>query len=162
MKIRTRCIALSAIALCTAFAQAPAKPTASAQQMLDAHNAVRAKVNVPPLAWSQHLAAIAQEWARHLIASGEFAHSHNAETGENLYEIQGATASPDAVVKAWADEVRNYRYSTNTCSGVCGHYTQVVWKDTKEVGCAAAQKGQRQVWVCEYAPPGNYVGRKPY
>jgi uncharacterized protein YkwD len=156
MRFPSRLLAAGAIAACAAFAQSPA------QQMLDAHNAVRAKVHVAPLAWSDHLAAIARQWAKHLIATGEFAHSRNPETGENLYEIQGASASPDTVVKAWADEAKNYDYATNACSGVCGHYTQLVWAATKEVGCAAAQKGRREVWVCEYAPPGNYVGRKPY
>ena len=156
MNFRTRLMAIGAFAAGAAFAQTPA------QQMLDAHNAVRAKVHVAPLTWSDHLADIAQQWARHLIATGEFAHSRNPATGENLYEIEGASASPDTVVKAWADEVKNYDYSTNACKGVCGHYTQLVWAATKEVGCAAAQKGRREVWVCEYAPPGNYVGRKPY
>jgi uncharacterized protein YkwD len=148
--------------VCAAFAQTPPKLPAAAQQMLDAHNAVRAKVDVPPLTWSERLAGIAQDWANRLIASGDFAHSHNPATGENLYEIEGASASPDVVVKAWADEVKEYDHATNACRGVCGHYTQLVWGDTKEVGCAAAQKGRREVWVCEYAPPGNYVGRKPY
>jgi len=156
MSFSKRLIALPALGVFAVFAQTPA------QQMLDAHNAVRAKVHVAPLIWSDHLADIAQQWAKHLIATGEFAHSRNPETGENLYEIEGASAAPETVVKAWADEVKNYSYATNACNGMCGHYTQVVWGATKEVGCAAAQKGRREVWVCEYAPPGNYVGRKPY
>jgi len=156
MKFRKLLIAVTAMGTCAAFAQTPA------QQMLAAHNAVRARVNVAPLIWSEHLAGIAEQWAKHLIDTGQFVHSRNPETGENLYEIEGASASPDTVVKAWADEAKNYHHSTNACSGVCGHYTQVVWAGTKEVGCAAAQKGPREVWVCEYAPPGNYVGRKPY
>lgn len=162
MRIWNRVIATGAIAACAGFAQTPAKLSSLAQQMLDAHNAVRAKVHVAPLAWSDHLAGIAQQWAKHLMATGDFAHSRNPETGENLYEIEGASASPDTVVDAWAGEAKNYSYSTNSCKGVCGHYTQLVWAGSKEVGCAAAQKGRRQVWVCEYGPPGNYVGRKPY
>ncbi|HVW07473.1 MAG TPA: CAP domain-containing protein [Bryobacteraceae bacterium] len=160
MRLRNILIVLPAIA--AVFAQAPEKLSSLAQQILDAQNAVRAKVNVPPLTWSDHLAEIAQQWANHLISTGGFAHSHNPETGENLYEIEGANAAPETVINAWASEVKNYTYSTNACAGVCGHYTQLVWAATKEVGCAAAQKGRRQVWVCEYSPPGNYVGRKPY
>jgi len=156
MRFQNRLIVIWALAAGGAFAQSPA------QQMLQAHNAVRAKVRVAPLTWSDHLAGIAQQWATHLIATGEFAHSRNPDTGENLYEIEGASASPDTVVKAWADEAKAYNYGTNACKGVCGHYTQVVWATTTAVGCAAAQKGRREVWVCEYAPPGNYVGRKPY
>jgi pathogenesis-related protein 1 len=46
---------------------------------------------------------------------------------------------------------------------MCGHYTQVVWKDSKEVGCAAYQCDDKsQVWVCQYKPAGNYVDQKPF
>lgn len=139
-----------------------AKPSSISQSIVAAHNAVRAKVGVGPLAWSDDLAKIAQDWVDKLIANGHFEHSRNPKTGENLYEMTGASASPEIVVNAWASEARDYNYTANTCRGVCGHYTQIVWADTKEVGCAVAKKGSREVWVCEYGPPGNYVGRKPY
>ena len=132
------------------------------RDMVAAHNAVRATVGTSPLRWSEQLAKVAQEWADRLMASGEFAHSHNPKFGENLYEISGASADSAIVVKAWADEVHGYEYRSNSCHGVCGHYTQIVWNDTKEVGCAVARGGKREVWVCEYDPPGNWVGRKPY
>jgi pathogenesis-related protein 1 len=45
---------------------------------------------------------------------------------------------------------------------MCGHYTQIVWRNTKAVGCAVGGKGAREVWVCDYDPPGNYVGQRPY
>lgn len=155
----------------TAFAQwhhfgdsAPdTKPAASiSADMLAAHNAVRARVGVGPLAWSDQLAAFAQDWANGLAAKSALVHSQNPNYGENLYDISGALATPADVVNAWAGEVKDYNYAANTCRGVCGHYTQIVWKDTKEVGCASAKNGPRQVWVCEYGPPGNYIGRKPY
>jgi pathogenesis-related protein 1 len=148
---------------------APSLPYVSSRspmvrEIVDAHNVVRARVGTAPLVWSDRLAGVAQEWANRLMANGQFAHSHNPNYGENLYEISGAAATPNQVVKAFADEVVDYDYRTNTCRerGVCGHYTQVVWNDTKEVGCAVARGGRREVWVCEYYPPGNWVGRKPY
>jgi uncharacterized protein YkwD len=143
-----------------------AEPTPSssslAREMLASHNAVRDRVGTPPLQWSGQLAAVAQQWADRLIQNGQFVHSHNPKYGENLYEIEGATATPAEVVKAWAEEVRDYDYGSNTCHGACGHYTQIVWSDTREVGCAVARAGRREVWACEYDPPGNWVGRKPY
>jgi pathogenesis-related protein 1 len=138
--------------------------TSMAREIVNAHNIVRSRVGTAPLTWSDRLAGVAQEWANRLMANGQFAHSHNPNYGENLYEISGAAATPSLVVKAFADEVDDYDYRSNTCHGrgVCGHYTQVVWNDTKEVGCAVARGGRREVWVCEYYPPGNWVGRKPY
>jgi len=151
----------------TPAAGAPSLPyltprTTMAREIVDAHNVVRSRVGTAPLAWSDRLAGVAQEWANRLMANGQFAHSHNPNYGENLYEISGAAATPSLVVKAFADEVSDYDYRSNSCRGVCGHYTQVVWNDTKEVGCAVARGGRREVWVCEYYPPGNWVGRKPY
>lgn len=133
-----------------------------AREMVTSHNAVRARVGIAPLRWSDTLASFAQQWANHLIQSGLFAHSQNPKYGENLYEISGGAATPATVVNTWAEEVLDYDYGTNNCRAVCGHYTQVVWRDTSEVGCAVARTGAREVWVCEYNPPGNWVGRKPY
>jgi uncharacterized protein YkwD len=130
--------------------------------MLALHNAVRARVGERPLAWSDRLAARSQEWADYLLAHRLFMHHPKPTYGENLFEITGATASPAQVVQAWASESRNYDYVSNGCRGVCGHYTQIVWGDTKEVGCAVARGVGREVWVCSYDPPGNWVGRRPY
>ena len=77
------------------------------------------------------------------------------------------------VVKGWADEAADYDYASNTLHAgkVCGHYTQVVWRNTKAVGCATRLCTKNspfggkfptwQLWVCNYAPPGNCVGRSP-
>ena len=155
----------------TAGAGAPAAilphvktPASMVREIIDAHNVVRSRVGTAPLTWSDRLASVAQDWANRLMANGQFAHSHNPNYGENLYEISGAAATPNQVIKAFSDEVSDYDYRSNTCRGrgVCGHYTQVVWNDTREVGCAVARGGRREVWVCEYYPPGNWVGRKPY
>ena len=133
-----------------------------AQAMLDAHNAVCARAGVPPLVWSDQLAAVAQGWANHLIATNAFSHSPNNRFGENLYMITGWTASPANVVGMWADEARGYDIRSNTCSGVCGHYTQIVWRETRAVGCAVVANPYREVWVCNYDPPGNVIGYRPY
>jgi pathogenesis-related protein 1 len=130
--------------------------------MLQAHNTVRAQVGVPPLVWSDRLAVFAQEWADHLVAAHTFQHRPNNKFGENLYMIEGGSASPPEVVGDWADESKQYDIHTNTCTDVCGHYTQIVWAKTRAVGCAAAAARTREVWVCNYDPPGNYVGYRPY
>jgi len=133
-----------------------------ARNILAAHNAVRAQVKVPPLEWSGRLAERAQDWANQLLARHEFVHRPNSRYGENLYVIEGALATPARVVGAWAAESRDYDYGSNGCRGMCGHYTQIVWRATKRVGCGVARAGGREVWVCNYDPPGNTVGERPY
>ena len=76
--------------------------------------------------------------------------------------ITGNHPLPTDVVGVWAAEARDYSYRANTCHGVCGHYTQLIWSDTREVGCAVARDASREVWVCNYDPPGNWVGVRPY
>ena len=145
---------------------------------LEAHNRVRAKHNLPPLKWSNKLAKYSQQWANKLASGTACQMYHRSGTppyGENLFrssaviwsdgkrEVSQVTISD--VVKAWANEEKWYNYNNNSCQPgkQCGHYTQVVWKDTKEVGCAmkvCADKSQS--WVCSYNPAGNYVGYRPY
>jgi uncharacterized protein YkwD len=132
------------------------------QAILDPHNAIRARVGVPPLVWSDQLAQVAQDWANHLIATGELNHRPNNRYGENIYAIAGGHATPAEVVDLWAKEARGYDIRSNTCSGVCGHYTQIVWAKTRAVGCAVATDRRREVWVCNYDPPGNVIGFRPY
>ncbi len=130
--------------------------------MLEAHNAVRARVGLPPLVWSARVAAVAQDWANRLIAARDFSHRPDNPYGENLFAISGATASPAEVVAAWAGEARDYNLRSNTCAGVCGHYTQIVWRATRSVGCGVATDPENEVWVCDYDPPGNFEGQRPY
>ncbi|MEZ4227182.1 MAG: CAP domain-containing protein [Polyangiaceae bacterium] len=135
-----------------------------------AHNAARANVNPPapsalaPLAWSADLAKVAQAYA----AKCQFQHSQGPY-GENLYASTNAS-TPQAVVGAWVSEVSDYDYASNSCSKACGHYTQVVWANTARLGCAKQTctqnspfgGGSWELWVCNYDPPGNYIGQKPY
>ena len=85
-----------------------------------------------------------------------------------------AAAVVAAAVGWWVGEIANYRYPAPipACAKgkVCGHYTQVVWRETTEVGCAFrvcsgdGPFGDRdwEIWVCRYAPGGNVAGRPPY
>lgn len=132
------------------------------REMLDAHNDLRARVRVAPLVWSPQAAAYAREWAETLLEHNAFEHRRDRRYGENLYEITGAAATPREVVRTWASEAANYNIRSNRCRGVCGHYTQLVWRNTRAVGCGVARGAGREVWVCDYTPPGNYIGERPY
>ena len=67
-------------------------------------------------------------------------------------------ASPAQVVGEWGAESADYDSRLDTCTPgrQCGHYTQLVWARTKDVGCGMAVCPSRgQVWVCNYRPAGN-------
>jgi len=159
-----------------------ARPALSYKQrfsgVLEAHNKIRAKHKVPALKWSDKLAKYSQQWANQMGTGGSCKMYHRPGTppyGENLYrstaivwsdgrrEISPVTIKN--VVKAWTDEERWYSYKNNRCQPgrQCGHYTQAVWKETTEVGCAIKVCNDKsQTWVCSYNPAGNYTGFKPY
>lgn len=64
----------------------------------------------------------------------------------------------------WAAEEQHYDAEANTCAEgqLCGHYTQVVWANSGNLGCAMATCGSGRVWVCNYDPPGNWAGQRPF
>jgi pathogenesis-related protein 1 len=144
----------------------PPKATARARgipaELTAAHNDVRAKVGVAPLRWSPALARHAQSWADRLASKGcPLEHRRTDAYGENLF-WSSAAATPSEVVDEWAAESSRYDHRKNSCKGVCGHYTQVVWAATRTLGCGMARCGAAELWVCNYDPPGNVVGQPPY
>jgi uncharacterized protein YkwD len=135
--------------------------SAFSNEMLAAHNNIRAKMGLPPLQWSSELAAYSQKWANSLIIRSRAAHNSKSPYGENIL-VTGLGATPSTVVTEWASESQDYTYRSNTCDGDCGHYTQVVWRSTRKLGCAMAHNNQREIWVCSYDPPGNVRWEWPY
>lgn len=140
------------------------------------HNQVRAMVDtptpLPPLTWSSDLAATAAAWIAQCqddqAPTGLIDHNPDRSTGhpyyvgENVYG-SGGTATPAGAVQLWAAEKANFTYPSS-CSGTCGHYTQIVWRTTLEVGCALGECPGLQYGstiVCNYGPGGN-TGGAPY
>lgn len=138
--------------------------------MLQGHASARAEHALPPLRWNPELAAAAHEWAQQLAASGGFEHSDDDSDdpqGENLWMgTRGAFAYPE-MVKHWVDEKADFLPGRPLeASGRKGwediaHYTQIVWKDTREVGCAVASNAEDDYLVCRYYPAGNVEGETP-
>ena len=138
--------------------------------MLRLHNSCRAEVQSPPLVWSASLAADAAKWARHLadkINKGEHDPSIRGQEGENLWWGTAGAYSYSEMAGYWINEKTSFVYGAfpncaTTRSAVVGHYTQIVWKNTKAVGCALATNGKTDFLVCRYSPPGNVIGENPY
>ncbi|MCA9661403.1 MAG: hypothetical protein KC486_23895 [Myxococcales bacterium] len=136
----------------------------------DAHNAVRTPLNIPALAWSDAIGGFAQQWADHLATESNCQLQHRPSSGpwgqkygENIFWKSAPTNVGEAV-GAWAAEAADYDHGTNACSGfTCGHYTQMVWADTRYLGCGvAACPSGGEMWVCNYDPRGNVLGKSPY
>lgn len=135
--------------------------------ILTVHNDARAAVGVPDLTWSDAAANLAYSYAQQHAAAGCGTLTHNSNRGnygENIAWGSGSRTVTAAVTQ-FVSEKQYYNYATNSCASgkMCGHYTQVVWKNTTGVGCGSAMCSDGGViTVCNYTPPGNYVGQKPY
>ena len=145
------------------------KDSINIQEILAAHNTYRAEVGVSPLTWSAELADYARAWANELVRRGcAFEHRPDSghwarKYGENLAGGSGDGYNYLSAIKSWGDEKANYNHSNNSCSGICGHYTQIVWKKTTQVGCAVVKcKDGFVLVVCNYNPMGNWNGEPPY
>lgn len=134
------------------------------------HNDARADVGTGPMVWNPRLAADAAEWARHLASTGRFEHDERERDdpeGENLWMGTRGHYPVRRMVQAWEEEKRAFRpgrFPGNSTTGSwsdVGHYTQMVWKDTREVGCAIARNASDEILVCRYAQAGNVMGESP-
>jgi pathogenesis-related protein 1 len=131
---------------------------AIAKRYVDAHNLVRAKHCAPALTWSSTLATVAQKWADSLKAQGcKFGHS-GGQYGENLAAGSEGALDPEAVVRMWYDEIAKYHFPDGGFSMETGHFTQVVWRGTAQVGCGHTLCNGMDIFVCNYDPAGNVEG----
>jgi pathogenesis-related protein 1 len=165
------------------------RPTTGALAcIVEQHNATRAMVKttpaLPPVTWSAALATYAQQWTDQTCTSPMHRSSpmmNGKPLGENLYASSGFgdTMAGKAAVDGWSGEVACYTYgkfmtadkcdmtcTDNMHSDGCGHYTQVVWRTSVQIGCGVTTCGsgfnmQTEV-ICNYAPAGNFIGELPY
>ncbi|XP_022095601.1 uncharacterized protein LOC110981897 [Acanthaster planci] len=146
------------------------------QRTVDRHNEHRKNSrasNMQFMTWDATLATMAQRWAERCVFEHGFVEnlSPYESVGQNLWLRGGDPNKPISGVVAtddWHDEIDYYYYESDTCTSVCGHYTQVVWAETNKVGCGLAYcgyiSGYRDAWnfVCNYGPAGNFYGERPY
>lgn len=167
MKVRATIAALVIATGVSVSGMAAATDNDAERVWLEAHNAARAEFGVPPLHWDRELAAEALVWARVLAREERLRHSpqdsRNAQ-GENLWMGTAGAYSPESMIAGFVDEQRYFRsgqfprVSTTGNWADVGHYTQIVWADTRSVGCASASGRRFDVLVCRYWPAGNVMG----
>jgi Cysteine-rich secretory protein family len=159
----------------------------SQNAILDMHNEERTAVGVPPVTWSNSLATDAQNWANYLASlnlrpyrppdPGDIPPHSDFETngrqGENLAWGARGFFSAATLAQGWANEKSNYVPGTPVTRGlglelaadgsrVYGHYTQMVWRSTTQIGCGMASDANQDYLVCRYLPAGNARNQAPY
>lgn len=140
--------------------------------VLRGHADARAAVGLPPLAWSDALAASALAYAEEMARTGRFAHAEQpmdrTRQGENLWTGSRDAYTYDEMVGHWIAERRDFvnaptpGFSRTRRWQDVAHYEQIVWRGTTAVGCAAASNAVSDYLVCRYAPPGNVMGQRAF
>ena len=144
---------------------------------LEVHNKAREDVGTPPLKWSVKLANDAQKYAEYLARRNRgllHSSSRNGQ-GENLYMwyTTGNTNSSNISTHpcedasyAWYNEIKYYRYKKvrkHRIGPKVGHYTQMIWRSTEELGIGWAVSKTGKVYVvARYYKAGNMIGKRPY
>jgi len=141
--------------------------------ILDHHNKVRKALGIPPLTWNPEISSYAQEWANYLVTNNDNKLSHRSWLGKNkraygenlfwghpydYYSVLSASES-------WYSEKEDYIYQplSNSNFHETGHYSQMIWNTTKEMGVGVARGSDGGIIVvANYFPAGNIIGFKPY
>ncbi|MBF0442204.1 MAG: hypothetical protein HQK54_09885, partial [Oligoflexales bacterium] len=159
-------------------------PTEYLQGFVSLHNYYRKQHKADPFIWSSDLRKSAQWWANNCPQPSDNNPHEDADRkglGENIYYTSDTSFKPGAkqAVDKWYGERTIYeRFSRNysinypldaaqfnadnaSSSTRYSHFTQIVWTDTKQIGCAlsfCAGYANQYVIVCRYSPRGNIYG----
>ncbi|BAH91689.1 Os02g0472700 [Oryza sativa Japonica Group] len=140
----------------------------SPQDFLNLHNAARAGVGAGMLSWDSTVAAYAADYAEKRKSDCRNVHS-NGPYGENLFQgVAHISWTASDALFSWLGEAKNYNCTGNTCKDgqECGEYTQLMWTNSTRVGCASVtcddSAGGGTFIACNYDPPGNVAGQRPY
>ncbi|NXO48887.1 CRIS2 protein, partial [Aramus guarauna] len=134
--------------------------------IVDKHNTLRRGVkptasNMMRMEWSHPAAKNAENWANKCTSSHSPANMRRTtvQCGENLF-MSSAPFSWSSAIEAWYNEEKDFQYGTGakTKNAVIGHYTQMVWYNSYQIGCAVAycpNSKYKYFYVCQYCPAGN-------
>ncbi|CAH0388497.1 unnamed protein product [Bemisia tabaci] len=128
------------------------------KQALESHNYYRRIHKAGDLRLSHEISTYAQEWAEKLASEGgNLRHRLNGKYGENLWAGTFLPTGHQPVDHFYTEE-QLYRnvYGRTPASNGAGHFTQLVWRNSKKLGVGLAQSSGG-VWVAvfNYDPRGN-------
>uniref|UniRef100_A0AAX7UE03 SCP domain-containing protein n=1 Tax=Astatotilapia calliptera TaxID=8154 RepID=A0AAX7UE03_ASTCA len=134
------------------------------KEFLDTHNAYRAQHGAPPLTFNTELDDAAQKWANQMLAKKKLGHS-DTDDGENVFyawSSETKTLTGKEAVDSWYSEIKDYDFKKSGHQPKTGHFTQVVWKSSTELGVGIATDGNTVFVVGQYRPAGNITNAGYY
>ena len=133
------------------------------QILLYWYNHVRRYFKVEELTLSSDLEKIAQDYAEYLLPHPEnLRKNHTDHTykgsklGESIYVGKNDNGIVELVIDAWFMESDLY-YEDPKNYEISAHFTQLVWKSTKLLGCGISCNIYKCYVVCKYYPAGNII-----
>ena len=135
-------------------------------EILSLHNELRKTYNLPELKLNDHLTALAENYAEKLMST----HINNSYepniykgvcVGENV--VISNSTDTEEIFKNWSDEGMDYDFGKNKFSKKKGHFTQIIWKETTDIGIGFCydKMGGKYCTVVLYYPAGNTFGDFP-
>ena len=125
------------------------------KEALETHNKLRAAHQAPALKWSSALAREAEVWAKQIARDGRL-HHDNTSDGENVFMVFGREIDGSDAVNSWYSEVKDYDFNKPGYQPKTGHFTQVVWKGSEELGIGKAKSADGKMFVVgRYRTAGN-------
>ena len=129
-------------------------------ESLNKHNELRKKHGVPPVTLNKELCDIAEKYSKYLASIRTLEHSKNKykgeSLGENIYMCFGSDCTGSNMTQAWYDEINDYNFKKPGWKSGTGHFTQVIWAATKEVGFGYSKASDNSYFaVGNYYPAGN-------
>uniref|UniRef100_A0A8D0BHZ2 ShKT domain-containing protein n=1 Tax=Salvator merianae TaxID=96440 RepID=A0A8D0BHZ2_SALMN len=160
--------------VCFLHATAPLPmPDSVKNEIVEKHNEIRRRVtptasNMVKMIWSEKAAESAGKWARQCQPRNSPRNERildGVPCGESRMQASYSSSWSD-VIEMWHRKVSNFRYGSGAIDPKKDiySYTQMVWYNSKDVGCAIAfcsDNTYNFFYVCQYCPAGNIVGEIP-
>ena len=130
------------------------------------HNNLRKQYKSPPLKYNKELNKLAKAYAKEIISSQKkVIYKPNIYKGTILGEsvIMSDLNDPQKILENWKQEGDNYDFSKNKFSKITSHFTQIIWKETTDIGIGffpedEKKENEKYCIVILYYPPGNTLG----
>ena len=148
------------------------------QTMLEMHNSFRQSHQCQALNWSNECAVSALTLAEHMAINNTLKTYPTKNYGQNIaffasinfgtsdvycvYNSLSEKGVAQYICNLWYNESSHYDYTDtleNNDMNPVGHFTQMIWKDSKELGTARITRDNRTFIVAIYKPPGNIPGQ---